>query len=377
MNRNYVVCCVLLSIFFQITFTTAFANEKGNAEKIKTLCGKEITVTEMDEYLKAQMDSLNVEGISIAIINDGKFVYHCAFGVAGIADACSLNMVNDQTLFQAASVSKPVFAYFVVKMVDKGLLDLDTPLYEYLPYPDIEDDSRYKLITARMVLCHKTGFPNWRPNYTGKLELLFTPGSKFSYSGEGYMYLAKVVAHLTNTTLSNLDSVFQQEVCKPLNIKHAYFGLNGYVIKHLARGYDGNNIHEDIDFIKNFNSAGGLCTEAMSFSNFLIAIMNDKGLKKESIDEMLKAQVQLPDDENLRKNFGVTEYSLGFDRKISKDGVNFSHGGNNWGFSSYFMFNKEKKFGFVFFTNSNSCHYPGCPELWQKLEPYLINGKSI
>jgi CubicO group peptidase (beta-lactamase class C family) len=377
LKRNNLVCCRLLLVFFAITSTTAFASEKESAnrhpsfrEKIKTLSGKEITSAEMDEYLKAQMDSLNVKGISIAVINDAKVVYHRSFG---IADASTLDTVNDQTLFQAASVSKPMFAYFVMRLVDKGLLDLDTPSYKYLPYGDIEDDPRYKLITARMALCHQTGFPNWRSNYTGKLKIEFTPGTKFLYSGEGYMYLAKVIAHLTNTTLSNLDSVFQQEVCKPLDLKHAYFGMNDYVAKHLARGHDGSKIHEDLDFIRNFNSAGGLCTEAKSFAVFLIAIMNDKGLTKESMDEMLKTQVQVPEDDNLRKYSGVTEYTLGLERTISAYGVNYTHGGNNSGFSSFFFFNKKKKFGFVFFTNSNSCHFPGCPELWRKLEPFLID----
>jgi len=361
-------------LFLNIFYTTSSVTEK-NMTKIKSLNDKEISVDEMDKFLKNNIDSLNVKGISIAIINDANVVYHRAFGIAGIADASSVNKVNDKTLFQAASVSKPIFAYFVMRIVEKGLLNLDTPLYKYLPYPDIEDDPRYKLITARMVLCHKTGFPNWRPNYTGKLKLVFTPGTKFSYSGEGYMYLAKVIAHLTNTTLANLDSVFQQEVCKPLNIKRAYFGLNGYAIKHLARGYNGDRIYEDIDFIMNFNSAGGLCTEAMSFANFLIALMNDRGLSKESMDEMLKAQAQVPDDDKANYIFGIKEWSLGFNRKMSAYGLNIAHGGNNWGFSSYFMFNKEKKFGFVFFTNSNSCDNPQCPELWQKLEPFLINGE--
>jgi CubicO group peptidase (beta-lactamase class C family) len=345
---------------------------KEDIKRIKTLSGKEITTAEIDEFLKGRMDSLNIKGISIAIINDAKVVYHRSIG---IADAYSLDTVNDQTLFQAASVSKPIFAYFVMKMVEEGVLDLDTPLYRYLPYPDIEDDPRYKLITARMALCHTTGFPNWRPNYQGKLDIKFTPGTKFSYSGEGYMYLAKVIAHLTNCNLSNLDSVFQHEVSKPLNLKHAYFGMNDYVAKHLAKGHDGNKIVYDKNFdIINFNSAGGLYTEAMSFANFLIAIMEDEGLKKESIDEMLKKQVQVPDDDNLRK-YGVTEWSLGFERKPSIYGMNIAHGGNNWGFSSSFLVNKEKKFGYVFFTNSNSCHNPGCPELWQKLEPFLSNGK--
>jgi CubicO group peptidase (beta-lactamase class C family) len=366
--------CLLLVLLLSILINTSLFG-KESFTKIETLSGKEISVDKIDRFLKIYMDSLNVKGISIAVINEERIVYHRAFGVAGIANACSVNEVDDQTLFQAASISKPIFAYFVMRMVDKGLLDLDKPLYKYLPYPDIEDDPRYKLITARMVLCHKTGFPNWRPNYTGKLKLEFTPGTKYSYSGEGYMYLAKVIAHLTNTTLANLDSVFQQEVCKPLNIKHAYFGLNGYVIKHLARGYFNDRIYEDIDFIQNFNSAGGLCTEATSFANFLIALMKDKGLSKESMDEMLKAQAQVPDDDKQNYLFGAKEWSLGFERIPSIYGLNIAHGGNNWGFSSHFMFNKENKFGYVFFTNSNSCDNPQCTELWQKLEPFLINGQ--
>jgi CubicO group peptidase (beta-lactamase class C family) len=185
-----------------------------------------------------------------------------------------------------------------------------------------------------------------------------------------------VIAHLMNCNLSNLDNVFQQEVCKPLSLKHAYFGMNVYVAKHLAAGNDGDKTTYSNSWDRRlFNPACGLYTEAMSFANFLIAIMEDKGLKKQSMDEMLKKQVQVPEDDNQRKIFGITEWSLGFCRKPSIYGMNMAHGGNNWGYSSQFLINKEKKFGYVFFTNSNSCHYPGCPELWQKLEPYLINGK--
>jgi hypothetical protein len=84
MKRNYVVCCSKLLVFFAITLTTAFGFKKENAKKIKTLSGKEITVAEMDEYLKTKMDSLNIKGISIAIINDAKVVYHRSFGIVNI-----------------------------------------------------------------------------------------------------------------------------------------------------------------------------------------------------------------------------------------------------------------------------------------------------
>jgi len=216
--------------FAQSAADTALLHEDN--QKIRTLSGKELTAEGIDNYLKVQMDSLNVKGISMAIINDGRVVYHRALGIANIN---TQEMVDDQTIFESGSIAKPVFSYFVMKMAEKGLLNIDTPLYKYLPYPDIEQDSRYKLITARMVLCHTTGFPNWRSfNPDGKLDLKFTPGTKFSYSGEGYKYLSLVIAHLTGRNLSNLDSLFQQEVAQPLNMEHAHFGINAYVTKHLA-----------------------------------------------------------------------------------------------------------------------------------------------
>ncbi|MGD0078694.1 MAG: serine hydrolase domain-containing protein [Sedimentisphaerales bacterium] len=349
----------------------AAADSNREHEKIKTLSGNEITKSEMDEFLKIQMDSMDIKGLSIAIINDAKVVYHLT---RGIADINSSETVNGQTLFQAASLSKPIFAYFVMKIVEQGVLDLDTPLYKYLPYPDIEYDQRYKLITARMVLSHTSGFPNWRPNYKGKLDIKFTPGTKYLYSGEGYMYLAKVIAHLTNRDLSNLDSLFQQQVCEPLNLKHTYFGMNDYVAKHLAKGHIGDKIAYDKDFdIINFNSAGGLYTEAIDYANFLIAIMNEKGLKKTSFDEMLKEYVQMPDDDNAKRFMGQTGYGLGFGMKSSIYGITYLHGGNNWGFTSGFMMNKEKKFGFVFFTNSEQFNNGRLSNLYQKLEAFLTD----
>ncbi|MFP3836070.1 serine hydrolase domain-containing protein, partial [Chryseobacterium sp. SIMBA_028] len=83
-----------------------------------------------------------------------KIVYHRALGTANLETQLPL---NNQSVFEAASLSKTVFAYFVLRLVDQGVLNLDTPLYKYMPYEDIADDERYKLITARMVLDHTSG----------------------------------------------------------------------------------------------------------------------------------------------------------------------------------------------------------------------------
>ena len=121
----------------------------GQVNTVQTLSGESVLVSELDQFLAEQMEALNMPGLSIAIINDAKIVYHRTLGVRNVD---SKEAVDNQTFFEAASMTKPVLAYLVVKAVEEGLLDLDTPLYQYLPNYDLDHDERYKTITARMVL---------------------------------------------------------------------------------------------------------------------------------------------------------------------------------------------------------------------------------
>jgi CubicO group peptidase (beta-lactamase class C family) len=211
------------------------------------MSGKNISKVSMDSFLQAQMDTFKLPGLSIAVIDNGKIVYHKELGFADIENKIK---VNSNTIFEAASMSKTTFAYFVLKQVDKGILALDTPLYKYLPNKDIAYDERYKLITARMVLSHRTGMPNWRQwdladsslnIKKGDLYLKFMPGTQFYYSGEAYQYLVDVVAHLLNKSQKELDTVFYNEVCKPLKMKNAYYWWNDYISQHRATGYKQKN----------------------------------------------------------------------------------------------------------------------------------------
>jgi CubicO group peptidase (beta-lactamase class C family) len=336
---------------------------ESNIQEINSLSGRTIKKSELDTFVSNQMDSLNIKGISIAVINDGEIVYHLT---KGIADKYTLNPIDKNTIFETASLSKPVFACFVMKQVEKGLLDLDTPLYKYLPYPDIEYDERYKLITARMILCHITGFPNWRENDTLKIQ--FEPGEKFSYSGEGYEYLAKVVAHVNNLQLIALDSLFQKEIAEPLNLEHFHFGINPYIANHLASGHVGNEkVIDDSWDRQTFYAASGLYSESQNFAKLLISIMENKILKEASIDEMLRAQIELPEYNNNRRNLGNTHWALGFATRKSDFGDIYMHGGNNYGYTASFLFNRDRKFGYVFFTNSDQRN-----EFKKRLMRYLI-----
>lgn len=372
MKITCVVCCSLLLAFFTIAFTVTFALEKRNAEKIKTLSGKEITAAEMDEYIKTQMDSLRIPGMSIALINDAKIIYHRALGVTNVE---TKEKVTDETLFDAGSMAKTPFAFLVMKMVEKGQLNLDQPLCTYLPYPDIAHDERYKLITARMVLCHTSGFVNWRFfNKDNKLDLKFTPGTSWGYSGEGYEYLANVVAHLNNIPKNGLQDLFEKEIAGPAGMQYAYYTWNDYLEKHRATGHvDGKVASAPWGTSAknpNFFAAYSLQTEAISYANFLIAMIKEEGLKKTTFDEMLKVQVVFPTC-LLMKDAPKTDSSswcLGIMKQHSEFGDEYLHGNNNWNFTGGFMFNRQQKFGYVFFTNCNKG-----AELNKRLEIFLGN----
>ena len=137
-----------------------------------------------------------IPGLSMVVIENGEVALHFELGVKNTETKES---VDEETLFETASLSKPVFAYGVLKLVEKGKLDLDKPLVAYLPYPDIANDERGHSITARMVLAHTTGFPNWRPK-NAPLKIHFQPGDRFSYSGEGFLFLQKVVEQVTGVS---------------------------------------------------------------------------------------------------------------------------------------------------------------------------------
>ena len=211
-----------------------------------------------------------------------------------------------------------------------------------------------------MVLCHTSGFVNWRfYNKDNKLDLKFTPGTSFGYSGEGFEYLANVVAHLNNIPKNDLQDLFEKEVTVPLGMQHAYYTWNDYLEEHRATGHvDGKVVispwgtsAKNPDFFAAFS----LQSEAKSYANFLIAMIKEEGLKKTTFDEMLKDQVVFPTilyNKNAPKADSLT-WCLGIMKLHSEFGDEYSHGNNNWNFTGGFMFNQEQKFGYVFFTNCN------------------------
>ncbi|WP_162817939.1 serine hydrolase domain-containing protein [Niabella yanshanensis] len=314
--------------------------------QIQTYSGKKISAVAFTQQIIAAMDSLKVPGMSVAVINKGKIVFTKGLGWADIEQK---KPVTPATFFEAASLSKPAFAFFVLTLAHKGVIDLDKPLFEYLPATHIADE-RYKKITARMVLAHTTGLPNWSEGAPMQLEA--EPGARFSYSGEAYVYLAKVIAHLKGLTLETLDALYQKEVARQAGLKDFHFVMTPAIKNKLATPYQDNKKMSDDRNRHLFDPAGGLYANAGEYAKFLCHLMKQQPV----LNEMMKPVIELEKDHIIRKLFGVDAWSMGLAVIPVNNTINYWHGGNNLGYTASFMINPEKKFGYVFFTNADQCN---------------------
>jgi CubicO group peptidase (beta-lactamase class C family) len=175
------------------------------------------------------LELASVPGLALATVDEGR-VFTRGFGRASLDPRRS---VSDTTLFEAASLGKPLFAYAVLRLVDAGTLALDRPLYEYLPSPEA-DNPRMRRVTVRHVLSQTTGLPNWRRE-PGPLEPAAEPGAAYAYSGEGVFYLQRVVEAVTGRPIARL---MREEIFDPLDMSDSSYVWRTGFDRRMAVGYD-------------------------------------------------------------------------------------------------------------------------------------------
>ena len=222
------------------------------------------------------LEEYNVPGASVAVLVDREIALVSGFGRVRADE--SAPAVDAHTVFQAASLSKPVFAYGVHRLLVEGTdgFDLDRPLTDYRPpdEPYEHHDPRLERITARVVLSHTTGFPNWRPdnwsNEPKPLRIKFDPGTRFQYSGEGYVYLQRVVERITGETL---DAYLRQTVLDPLDMRGSSFVWEERFEAVHAVAHDGKGRPQDKSRPRAALAAGTLQTTAVDYARFLQAVL--------------------------------------------------------------------------------------------------------
>jgi CubicO group peptidase (beta-lactamase class C family) len=312
------------------------------------------TEAQLGTDIPVLMEKAGVPGLSVAVIRSGKTVWAESFGVR---NAETKKLVANDTMFNVGSLSKPVFAYGVLKLVDAGKLKLDEPLTSYLPKESTVDDPRFKQITARIVLSHRTGFPNW-PRDGEALTIHFTPGERFSYSGSGMVLLQRAVEKITGKPLNDY---MKEAVFGPLGMKHSSYVWNAAFESEVAVGHDLGGSPVDLFKAEQANAAASLETTAADYAVFLDAVLQKKGLQPATLREMETPQIAVDtgcsncvDGTPSGKLSTTIFWGLGFGIEKTAEGESLWHWGDNGVFKAFFVVRPATKSGVVYMTNSEN-----------------------
>lgn len=299
--------------------------------------------------LQAQLAAFDVPGIAMVTLTD------CQPGEAVVAGQATLEpprAVTPDTVFEAASLSKPVFAWLVMQLADEKLIDLDRPLADTFDYARIPDKTAYAKLTPRLVLTHRTGLPNWAgsdadfPRRTAPIPFVQPPGTANSYSGEAFQLLQAFVEHTTGRSLqalfqARLGQVMPQSTfVQPL--RPGTVASRGYASAAQASG--GRDMTTLTDHAL---SAASLVTTAQDYARFLSLVCRREGLSRAAYDDMLRPQAPLPQGDSpgpTARGLSWTITDLGGQTRVS-------HNGSNGEYRAFAGFSPETRDGVVILTN--------------------------
>lgn len=302
-----------------------------------------------------------VPALAVALVDDGRLLWRGTFGVTDLA---TKTPADRDTVFEAGSVSKTVFAYAALKACENGVLDLDTPLTRYTSERVVANDRRLDLITARHVLAHTTGFQNWRSK-TEPLAIRFTPGERWDYSGEGYFYLQSVLTHLTGhvdpsacerfadglrVCATDIDAYMKAHLLLPFGMASSgYLYHQGMARPHDEKGTMLADRKSTPVQAARYASAGNLHTTATDYARFLIEVLDPKPADAYRLSgamrrEMLSAQAKVTD---------ALSWGLGWAIDTPSGGDIVSHSGDNPGFKALTAASLGRKSGFIILTNGD------------------------
>ncbi|HTS35805.1 MAG TPA: serine hydrolase domain-containing protein [Candidatus Solibacter sp.] len=218
------------------------------------------------------MELAKLPGLGIGVVDNGKMSWQ---HYAGVSSAATKAPIAPDSLFPAASMGKQPFAYGVILLAQQGKLDLDKPLREYLA--DGAPTGKWsEKITARHVLSHSSGLPNWRWNKEQELTPAFEPGTKFRYSGEGFYFLQRCVEHITGM---GAEQWMQDQVLKPLGMTSSTYLWNANADAHIVAGHQGDEPSYNTEFAKQLFSkiqASGKPLAVWHHEEIVAAMLKDK-----------------------------------------------------------------------------------------------------
>jgi len=343
------------------------------------------------------MQAFAVPGVGIAVVEGGVVVWGRGFGMT---NAQTRMRVDTHTVFEDASLSKPVFAYLVMQLAEQARIALDAPLVRYRRPDYLGDHPWVELITVRDVLRHTTGLPNWRElPATEKLVPMVKPGTRINYSGEAFVWLQLVVEAITG---QSLDESMQAYLFGPAGMKDSSYTWNTDLA---ARSVFGHRAHDHVDagmppqVLREqwsaaqrvaerwgkplsawkyedaeralpevlalarpglvtwpgdilANAAASLRTTVQDYATFLCLMMAGRQRASWEISEAAREAVLTP---QISLPGRWTEKGLGWNMEQTRDGPVFYHSGSNSGiFKNFAIGDAQRGRGIVVLTNGGS-----------------------
>jgi len=271
-----------------------------DTKDIRRLDGSKITVAEAESFARQTLEESHVTGAQIAVLDRGRLVWSAAFGMRRREPPLPM---ETETTTWAASITKSVFATYVMQLVEKGELSLDTPVARQLPKPlneyqpyresatELVRDPAWETVTPRILLSHTSGLLNFTfLESDKKLRLHFQPGSRYGYSGEGINLVQFLIEQKKGRPL---DQLMQEAFFTPLAMTRT-----GLIYR---REFEGN-VADRYNLSEKFLSktqrfpargAGSMTTSAEDLGRFVTALLAGKLIKKDTRKEMLRPVIPI------------------------------------------------------------------------------------
>lgn len=306
-----------------------------------------VMVETLDTSADTWLEEALVPAAAVAFIDNGEVAFTRIYGEkrAGIPS-------TDDTVFNVASMAKPVTAELILRLVARGELGLDSPMGYYWADPDIAEDPWLHLLTPRVALTHETGFANWRSMTDGVLQFQFEPGTRPGYSGEGYNYLGRFVEAKTGT---DFEVLVQQEVFGPLGLTQSTFTQTVWLDDAVTPPHDQDGKPLPLQVSDNWSGADDLHTTVGDYALFLASVIRG--------DAMTDALFELKTKPH-RDQFGANcplrpdacphrgGFSAGWAAFEYDEGTIVFQGGGDAGIRTMAFFDPATRDGMVILTNS-------------------------
>ncbi len=267
-------------------------------------------IAELEHKIGVLLLDSGIPGLGLALVENGQVLWANGFGSRNTETG---EPIADNSIFPAASVSKPVSACLALGLCNQDELDLDVSIGHYLDKSQPDMDS----ITPRQILSHTSGLPNWLPDLTERLRggdifpagcvLSAEPGERYLYSGEGYFWLQRVVEAITHLPF---HIYAEQELFTPWAMRHSSFIWRAGYERDFAFGHDDRNMPFDLakrmEIHSYANAAASLYTTALDLAVFLCELMDPSRPEiQRVVDTMIQPQISLSDTISWGLGWGI------------------------------------------------------------------------